>query len=136
MFKVNNKDTRTTLMSSWCFHCEHWTYLISFSRVSIADLEHVNLCWVVINFNQGFVNFQSWLVLHCLPRTYENKSSKVGHWFCLLHEDRSMVFFLGFYIKKQPSGIFLKSLLFLKITFHHKRQYISRVSINWFCKFH
>ena len=45
MFKVNNKNTKTTsLTSSWCFigNFEHISHLFS---VSIADSEHVNVSW-------------------------------------------------------------------------------------------
>ena len=44
MFKVNNKDTRpTSLTSFWCLSCKLWTYFIPFSRIPIADLEQVNV---------------------------------------------------------------------------------------------
>ena len=47
MFKVNNKDTRTTSMTSfWCFYCELWTYSTPCSSVSIVNFEQVNAGWV------------------------------------------------------------------------------------------
>ena len=40
MFKGNNKDTRTALLtSSWCLYCQIWTYVTPFSSVSIDDFE-------------------------------------------------------------------------------------------------
>ena len=48
MFKVNNKDTRTTSMTSfWCLYCYLWTYFTSCSSVSIFNFEHVIAGWVV-----------------------------------------------------------------------------------------
>ena len=44
MFKSNNKNTRTTSMTSlWCFYCQLWTYIIPFSGVSIYDFEQVTV---------------------------------------------------------------------------------------------
>ena len=43
MFKVNNKNTRT---SFWCFYCWLWTYFTPFSSVSIVDFEQANVNWV------------------------------------------------------------------------------------------
>ena len=43
--KVNNKDTRTTILTSlWCLYCELWRYLAYFSTVSIVHFEQVNVC--------------------------------------------------------------------------------------------
>ena len=47
MFKVNNKDTKTTPMASfWCFivNFEHISHLCS--SVSIVNFEHVIAGWV------------------------------------------------------------------------------------------
>ena len=45
-FKVNNKDTRTTsLTSHWCLYYQFWTYSTPFSNTSIDGLMHVNICW-------------------------------------------------------------------------------------------
>ena len=48
MFKANNKNTRTTLLTSlyvvdvfWCFSCQLWTYFTPFPSVSIASCESV-----------------------------------------------------------------------------------------------
>ena len=54
MFKVNNKNTRATSMTSfWCFYCSLLTYFISFPSVSIIDFEQVNVSWVSNNPNLG-----------------------------------------------------------------------------------
>ena len=44
MFKVNNKNTRTTSLTSfWRFYCLLWTYFTPFTSVSINDFEQVML---------------------------------------------------------------------------------------------
>ena len=51
MFKVNNKETRTTSLTSfWFLYCWHWTYLTPCSSASIVNFEHVNADWGVTNF--------------------------------------------------------------------------------------
>ena len=46
MFKVNNKDTRTTPVASfWCLYCQLWTYFIPCSSVCIVNCEQVNTGW-------------------------------------------------------------------------------------------
>ena len=46
IFKVNNKETRTTSMTSfWCIYCELWTYFTPFSSVFTVDVEQVNVYW-------------------------------------------------------------------------------------------
>ena len=40
MFKVNNRNTRTTVLL---------TYFIPFSGVCVVDFEHVILCWVNVS---------------------------------------------------------------------------------------
>ena len=46
MFKVNNKDTRTTSSTSfWCLYCYLWTYFTTCSSVSIVNFEQVNAGW-------------------------------------------------------------------------------------------
>ena len=50
MFKVNNKNTRTTSLTSfWCFYCQLQTYFAPFSRISIADFEQINIGWESIS---------------------------------------------------------------------------------------
>ena len=47
MFRVNNKNIRTTSLTSfWCVYCRLWTYFIPFCTYftpSIVDLEQVNV---------------------------------------------------------------------------------------------
>ena len=46
MFKVNNKDTRTTpLTPFWCLYCQFWTYFTPCSCVSLVNFEQVNAKW-------------------------------------------------------------------------------------------
>ena len=46
MFRVNNKDTRTTSLASfWCLCCLLWTYFTPCSSVSIVNFEQVNADW-------------------------------------------------------------------------------------------
>ena len=50
MFKVNNKDTKTTPMASfWCLYRLLWTYFTSYSSVSIVNFEQVNAGWGVFS---------------------------------------------------------------------------------------
>ena len=43
MFKVNNKDTRTTPMAFfWCLYCQLWTYFTPCSSASIVNFEQEN----------------------------------------------------------------------------------------------
>ena len=46
MFKVNNKDSRMTSMTSfWCLYCWLRTYFTPCSSVSISNFEHVIAGW-------------------------------------------------------------------------------------------
>ena len=46
MFKVNNKDTKTTPVASfWYLYCYIWTYFTPCSSVSIVIFEHVIAGW-------------------------------------------------------------------------------------------
>ena len=48
MFKIYNKNTRTTSLTSfWCFYCLLRAYFTPFSSVSIVDFEHANISWVM-----------------------------------------------------------------------------------------
>ena len=66
MFKVNNKNSRTTSAASiWCFYCWFWTYFTAFSSASIVDFEQVNVMWdaitVMINLKHpvsGYLEFR------------------------------------------------------------------------------
>ena len=47
-FKVHNKDTRTTSVSSvWCLYCKLWTYFTICSKVSIVYFKQKNVHWGV-----------------------------------------------------------------------------------------
>ena len=47
MLKGNNKDTRTTSLTSFCcLYCKLWKYLTFSSSVAIVDFEHITVCWV------------------------------------------------------------------------------------------
>ena len=57
IFKVNNKDTRTTpLASFWCLYSKLWTYFTPFSMVSIASFELVN---ADLENSKCFTNFET-----------------------------------------------------------------------------
>ena len=48
MFKVNNKDTRTTpLASFWYLYCKLGMYLTPCSSISIVNIQQVNAWWVL-----------------------------------------------------------------------------------------
>ena len=52
MFKVSNKDTRTTpLASFWCLSCQLWIYFTPCSSVSNVNFEHVNTDWRKVTSN-------------------------------------------------------------------------------------
>ena len=64
MFKVNNKDTRTTpLASFWCLYCWFWTYFTPCSSVSTVIFEHVIAGWVdcLIIVYLLIVIFETWV---------------------------------------------------------------------------
>ena len=60
MFQVNNKDTRTTPMTSfWCLYCKLETYFTPCPSVSIVNLEHVIAGWVYELFSETLLtNFK------------------------------------------------------------------------------
>ena len=64
MFKIDNKNTRTTsMMSFWCFHYKLWTYLTPFSTVSI----------VVFDFDASWVWFEDKLgkrLILCITKDF------------------------------------------------------------------
>ena len=46
MFKVNNTNIRTALLTSFCcFYCETRTYFAPSSTVSVIKFEQVNVSW-------------------------------------------------------------------------------------------
>ena len=51
MFKVNDKNTRTTSLTFFCcFYCSLWTYFTPFSSVSIVNFYRVNVSWVLFTW--------------------------------------------------------------------------------------
>ena len=55
MFKVYNKNTRTTSLTSfWCFYYELWTYFTPFSSVPIVNFEQVNVSWVTATLDMVY----------------------------------------------------------------------------------
>ena len=55
MFKINNKDTRTTPIASfWCLYCQLRTYFTLFSGVFIIDFEHVIINWALKTYPKTF----------------------------------------------------------------------------------
>ena len=47
MFKVDSKNTRITLLTSWCFYYQLWLYFAPSSSVSVVNFEQVNVNWEV-----------------------------------------------------------------------------------------
>ena len=81
LFKVNNKDNRTTLLTSfWCFYCFYWTYFTHCSSDSILDfaerrywrrsgvftvfIEHISHIALVILFLTLNKYMPTWIHLH------------------------------------------------------------------------
>ena len=55
IFKVNDKDTRTTpLTHFWCFYWQHWTYFSRFSSISSVDLVKWRFAWTWANYSHGW----------------------------------------------------------------------------------
>ena len=55
MFKVNNKEAKTTPMASfWCLYCQLRTYFTLCSNVSIVNFEYINADWVNPNHEPCF----------------------------------------------------------------------------------
>ena len=52
MFKVKNKNTKTTSERSLTLNIFY-----TFYKVSIADFEQINVSWVMTDFNQRATNF-------------------------------------------------------------------------------
>ena len=49
VLKVNNKDTRTTLIMSFLVYCQRWTDFTHLSAVSIVAFEQVNAGWLTLH---------------------------------------------------------------------------------------
>ena len=99
MFKVNNKNTRTTpkapLTSFWCLYCYLWTCFSHCCSVSIVNFEHVKTDWDVlwclkiflVPFNpcwrKGMVTCQfltifDWTRWFVIPRYYQARGLKAN----------------------------------------------------------
>ena len=81
MFKVYNKNIRTTSMTSFCcFYYYLYTHFTPFSSVSFVDFESVNDSWVDHGNNLNVTTEQINMILNYHKRTrsggYEKKSSK------------------------------------------------------------
>ena len=65
MFKVNNKDTRTTpLASFWYLSCLLWTYFTSCFSVSIVSFGKINAGWGFIYWLGIFIDwFKSSIII-------------------------------------------------------------------------
>ena len=83
MFKVNNKDIKTTPMASfWCLYCKLWTYFTPCSSVSMVNFEHVNAGrvnetdWIIaISINKETINNYFVVINTILLRVFE------GFWY-------------------------------------------------------
>ena len=55
MFIVNNKDIRTTSVTSfWCLYCYLWTHYKLFFNVFIVNFENASVCWVLFQQRSVF----------------------------------------------------------------------------------
>ena len=71
MFKVNNRNTRTrseVLAPFWCLYCLLWTFFTPCSRVSIVNLDQVNVSWAsmrvkILNYSRCniFERVKNWI---------------------------------------------------------------------------
>ena len=99
IFKVNNKDTRTTSLSSfWCLYCYLWTYFSPSSSVSIVDFDQVNVFQVHpsnTDFHQSCEKILKWLIILKM----------------VIHEQDTMFLHSDFSVKK----IWLEFFWFVKI---------------------
>ena len=132
MFKVNNKDTRATSMTScWCLYC--WIYFAHCSSVSIVDFEQVNVAWViflkkVFTYRKTSETFEVKTVAKQIKNTRVKLITQQVQSFWLSG------FFLDFISKtktwiheRQISQTFLQSLRkrFLKKSMRSNRHYFS-----------
>ena len=83
-FKVNNKNTRTTAVTSfWCCYCQLWTDFTHCSGVSIVDFEQINAGWVVVKrllmSQVVIVGEAAWIFVQIISFTCFSH-----YWSCLL----------------------------------------------------
>ena len=75
MFRVNNKDTRTTAMGSfWCLYCLLWTYFTTCSSIFMVNFEHVIAGWV-----GSFLLHEFFLIVICKLGTISPETSKKAY---------------------------------------------------------
>ena len=95
MFKVNNKDTRTTPMASfWYLYCELGTYFTPCSSVSIVNFEQVAyknsslnallslifyVFYSILPLNPVSANFIKWSNTHKASKLPTNRLSVFDH---------------------------------------------------------
>ena len=108
MFKVCNKDTRTTLASFWCLYCELWTYFTPCFSVSIVNFEHGNAGWAGVEFAVSIVNE----VQQLLPQLSTNlivRESILMNDAIILNSEQFFAFF-SFASKDIVADVFLWTL--------------------------
>ena len=75
LFRFNNKDTRTTSMTSfWCLDCWFGTYIAHIAGVFIGYFEQVNNGWLIIS-SEFSVTFSTEL-----PRSLRQKLRRCFSW--------------------------------------------------------
>ena len=75
MFKVNNKDTRvTSLTSFWCLYCYLWTCFTPFSSVFTVNFEQVNMCCRNQLLKKSYFCFLCFLFFFCRNQLLEKFS--------------------------------------------------------------
>ena len=68
MFKVNNKDTRTTpMVTFWCLYCYFWRYFTPCSSVTIAKFEHINANLTKFAISDDLHNFPATTTTSNMP---------------------------------------------------------------------
>ena len=115
MFKVNNKYTKTTWLTSfWCLYCWLWKYFKPFCSVSLIDFERVFVCWVfehLVSFEEKSNDPISIKIIQSIIRSHFQK-----------------------YLQKQPSrGVLKKSFLKICCKFNGERPRRSVIAIKLLC---
>ena len=78
MFKVTNKDTRTTSL-------ELRTYITPFSTVSTVDFEQIHICWVNVIEIQSYWQIFSWVLIF-IRKNKGNLQLKIHRYFVNISE--------------------------------------------------
>ena len=114
MFKVNNKDTRvTSLTSFWCLYCYLWTCFTPFSSVFTVNCEQVNVCCRNQLLKKSYFCFLCFLFFFCRNQLLE-KFSFFFFFFFFTFE-----FFpcLAIFVKRDVIGVYS---LYLWLVQYHK----------------